>query len=86
MTTGPDAYISLLIQIPLVGIFVWFTLKIIKTFMDFLEKRDASWQAFLDNQRKQNNEAVAHMAERFASEIREIGKEVAAMRGLLNNK
>ena len=81
--TGADAYIGLLIQIPLVGIFVWFTLKIIKTFMDFLEKRDVSWQTFLNDQREANNKSIAHMAERFAEEIRVLGKEVSEMRGAI---
>jgi hypothetical protein len=42
---------GLLAQIPLVGIFVWFTLKIISIFMSWLEKRDAQWQAFLEEHR-----------------------------------
>lgn len=81
MPSNAEPYISLLIQVPLVGIFVWFTLKIIRVFMDFLKSRDESWQTFLDQQRKQDKDAIAHMAERFAGEIRELGKEVAELRG-----
>lgn len=53
---GSEAtYIGLLAQIPLVGIFVWFALKIIAVFMSWLEKRDAQWQIFLEEQRNATN-------------------------------
>jgi len=42
---------GLLAQIPLVGIFVWFTLKIISIFMTELKMRDEQWRAFLEEQR-----------------------------------
>jgi hypothetical protein len=76
-----DNYIGLLIQIPLVGIFVLFSLRLIAIFMESLDKRDASWQVFLEQQRKQSNEAIQFMAARFADEIRVLGKEVSEMKG-----
>ena len=76
-----ENYIGLLAQIPLVGIFVWFSLTLIKIFQESLEKRDASWQIFLADQRKQANDAIQAMAERFADEIRALGKEVSEVKG-----
>ncbi len=80
---GGEAYIGLLIQVPLVGIFVWFSLKMITIFMASIDERDKAWQLFLDQQRQANNTAIAHMAERFSDEIRSLGKEVAAIRSEL---
>lgn len=77
-------YISLLIQIPLVGIFVWFSLTLIKIFMQYLERLEAKWETFLDQQAQQNHEAIAHMAGRFADEIKALSKEIAEMRGKIN--
>lgn len=65
----PVDYIGLLIQVPLVGIFVWFALQVIKLFTEFLKE-----------QGENNNAAIKAMAERFADEIRVLGKEVAALR------
>ncbi len=76
-----NTYISLLIQIPLVGIFVWFSLKLISVFMAYLEKLDTKWQTFLEEQRKASQDAIAHMAGRFADEIKGLSKEVAELRG-----
>jgi len=76
-----DSYISLLIQIPLVGIFVWFSLRLISIFMASLEKRDEQWRVFLEEQRQSSQDAIAHMAGRFADEIKALGKEVAEIKG-----
>lgn len=78
-----EAYIGLLIQVPLVGIFVWFALALIKTFTDSIERRDKAWQDFLEQQRKANNDAISNMAARFADEIRTLGKEVSSLRGAM---
>jgi len=75
-----ETYIGLLIQVPLVGIFVWFSLRIVDIFMKSLDKRDGQWQEFLEQQRTANADAIAHMAGRFADEIKALGKEVSALR------
>ncbi len=79
-----NTYISLFIQIPLVGIFVWFSLRLISIFLESLDKRDAQWKAFLEEQRKASHEAIAHMAGRFADEIKALAKEVAEIRGKID--
>lgn len=83
-----ENYISLLIQIPLVGIFVWFSLRLISMFMvaierflKSLEDRDVQWREFLEEQRISSQEAIAHMAGRFADEIKVLAKEVAELKG-----
>ncbi len=78
-----EPYIGLLIQVPLVGVFIWFALRLVSIFMASLDKRDESWQAFLEQQRKQNNEAISNMAARFADEIRVMGKELSEIKGMI---
>lgn len=62
--------VNLLIQIPLVGIFVWFVLKRDERMERAQDKRDeaqnrreAAWREFLTEERTQNNEAIARLAE-----------------------
>jgi hypothetical protein len=92
MTSNIEAYIGLLIQIPLVGIFVWFSLQLISIFLKSMEAlrnsfiqsidaRDKEWRLFIEQERKANHDAIAHMAQRFADEIRILSKEVAELRG-----
>ena len=49
--------------------------------MAYLEKLDTKWQTFLEEQRKASQDAIAHMAGRFADEIKGLSKEVAELRG-----
>ncbi len=81
MTPAIETWIGLAIQIPLVGIFVYFTLIIIDKFLKSIDTRDAAWREFFNQQRQANNEAISNMAERFAGEIRSLGKEIAELRG-----
>ncbi len=77
------SYVGLFVQIPIVFIFVWYSNNLVKTFMDSLEKRDAQWQQFLDQQRKQYIDAISHMVGRFADEVKVLGKEIAELKGKL---
>jgi hypothetical protein len=43
-------YINLLIQIPLVGIFVWFSLRLSADHRADAERRDSQWQMFIEQQ------------------------------------
>ena len=83
MPANAEAYIGLLIQVPLVGIFVWFALTVIRIFQNSLEKRDQQWQSFFDEQRKSYHDAISQMAGRFGDEIRTLGKEIAELRGVV---
>jgi len=73
--------ISLLIQIPLVGIFVWFTLKLSDQHRQERKERDRDWrewlnderrntQDFLIQERKMRDEAFAKSFGRLAEEVR----------------
>lgn len=81
MSANVEAYIGLLIQIPLVGIFVWFSIQLINTFLKAIEERDKAWREFLAQQRLYDREAIAHMAQRFSDEIRTLAGEVSEFRG-----
>jgi len=90
MDLNIEQYIGLFIQIPLVFIFIWFTLKIVDRFMASLDKREAAlearddkWQAFLQEQRTEFSGAIASLAARFGDEIKSLGSEVARMNGVL---
>lgn len=68
-----DAVINLLIQIPLVGIFIWFILERDKRSDVKQLERDQQWREFLKEQREQNNAAIARLAE----EIKKIAQQVS---------
>ena len=46
---NPD-YISLLIQVPILGAFIWFTLRLSSDFRADTKTRDVQWQAFIAQQ------------------------------------
>lgn len=82
-----DTAINLLLQIPLAGVVVFVVVLFLRHLKDynteiikFLNSQDISTRDFLREQRQQGNEAVARLAE----EIKEIGKEVARMNGVLS--
>ena len=86
MTSSTEAWVSLAIQIPIVGIFVWLSLQLIASFLKALDQRDKSWQEFLAAQREADRGSIGGMAQRFSDEIRALGKDIAEMRGEINTK
>ena len=79
----PD-FLGLFVQIPLVGIFVWFSLQLISTFLKSIDSRDEQWREFFNLQRESNNAAIHSMATRFSDEIRVLGKEISDLRGKMD--
>jgi Na+/phosphate symporter len=77
MTSNVENYIGLLIQVPLVGIFVWFALSLIKQFNESMNKRDEAWREFLKEITNSTNAAIARIAE----EVKGLGREISEMRG-----
>ena len=73
MTQGAEGYISLLVQIPLVGMFIWFTLRQNHDFLTAMEKRDEQWRIFLKAQTDSMSTAISRIAE----EVKNLGREVA---------
>lgn len=73
-----DAWVSLLIQVPLVGIFIWFTLKLNEQNQVASTKRDDEWRDFLKEQREASNAALARIAE----EVKTLSNQQAQMQAL----
>jgi len=64
--------INLLVQIPLVAAFMWYSLHISKNFQAFIERRDAAWQATvkdLGNQVKRNTAAILIASKKDSGEF-----------------
>lgn len=103
MTPTVESWITLAIQIPLVGLFIFFSMALIdkflrsiseitktfatsietisRTFVDSSDKRDVAWREFFNQQRESNAHAIQNMAVRFSDEIRNMGKEIAELKG-----
>jgi len=58
--------ITLLAQIPLVGIFVWFTLRLSADFRSDAKARDAEWQSFITQQNELWRGFVRDLVEKSA--------------------
>ena len=89
-----EQYIGLLVQVPLVGIFIFFTLRLIGIFNATIEKREAAWSAamekrdeewrtFLSEQSTTSNDTIVALGARFGNEIKEVGEKVATLTGIL---
>jgi|JFJP01.1.fsa_nt_gi hypothetical protein len=76
----PESLANLLIQIPLVGIFVWFILERDKRSDAQQSTRESQWRDFIKEQREQNNAAIAHLAEKIES----ISHEVSRLNSVLS--
>lgn len=59
--------IALLAQIPLVGIFVWFTLRMSADFRSDAKARDTEWQAFISQQNELWRGFVRDLVEKSAT-------------------
>lgn len=90
-TPSFDAIISLLIQLPVIGIFIWYNERRDKRQSDREDKRDESikneresrdkeWRDYLKEQREQNNIALGRLAE----EIKDIAEKVAHLHGVVS--
>ena len=86
----PETLLPLAIQIPLVAAFMWFVLEIMKRQAAASKERDdkldiaqnmreGNWREFLREERTQNNEATARLAE----EIKRIAERLEANTTLL---
>ena len=73
--------IQFALQLPIVGVFMWFTLELMKREQAERMKRDEDWRKFLIEQR----DAANHGMSRLAEEIKESGKLVATTNALLMN-
>lgn len=72
--------VSLLSQIPLVGIFIWFVLTMMDRYSKERSERDAQWREFLKELRDAQSQTISRLAE----EIRGMSIEVVQVRESLN--
>jgi len=72
-------FISLLGQVPLVGVFIFFTLTLLRRQAESEERRDREWRDFLREQREQSSLAIG----RIADEVKLLAQQTAAMNALL---
>lgn len=63
----PDQVISLLIQIPLVGAFMWFALRLSADYRADTDKRDKQWQAFIEQQNELWRNFIRELVERSSN-------------------
>jgi hypothetical protein len=49
------------IQIPILGAFIWYSLELLRRQQSALDKRDSQMQAFLQEQRQQDREAMIEL-------------------------
>ncbi|MBI5954358.1 MAG: hypothetical protein HY865_22100 [Chloroflexi bacterium] len=86
-----EPIMSLLIQLPLIGIFIWYNerrdtrqaerdLNRDATLQQERKDRDEEWRQYLKEQREQNNAALG----RLADEIKTIAEKVAQLHGVLS--
>lgn len=59
--------VQLLIQVPLLGVFVWFTLKLSGDFRADTAKRDEQWQKFIEQQNELWRNFIRELVERSSS-------------------
>jgi len=60
------SWINLLIQVPLVGIFVWYALRMQAQFEQSNSKRHADRREFLEKQRLLNNQSMENLTQQMA--------------------
>lgn len=88
MTTTIEPWVNLLIQVPLVGIFVWFTLTIMARFQDAQEKRDTAFLAaqkerdvtFLNAQKERDTSWQEFLKEQRAASNQVLGQVVTEIK------
>jgi hypothetical protein len=74
-----DTWVNLLIQVPLVGIFVWFSLRQQESFQRDQTRRDTEWRDFLREQREANNQALGRIAE----EVKTVATQLSSVQSLM---
>jgi len=77
--SGGEAWLNLLVQVPLVGIFIWFILERDKRSNASQLERDREWRDFMREQREAHTGALSRLAE----EIKAIGGQVGIVSGVL---
>jgi len=65
-TASVPSWVTLLIQVPLVGVFIWYSLKMNQEFLSALDKRDAAFEA----RNKSVIEAIARLNDSICAHLK----------------
>jgi hypothetical protein len=77
--SGGEAWLNLIVQIPVVGIFIWFILEWTKRNNVAQIARDREWRDFMREERKSHADNLSQLVE----EIKTIGNQVGTVSGIL---
>jgi hypothetical protein len=77
--SGNEAWLNLIVQIPVVGIFIWFILEWTKRNNVAQIARDREWRDFMREERKSHADNLSQLVE----EIKTIGNQVGTVSGIL---
>lgn len=77
--SGGEAWLNLIVQIPVVGIFIWFILEWTKRNNVAQIARDREWREFMREERKSHTDNLSQLAE----EIKTISNQVGIVSGVL---
>lgn len=79
-------FISLAIQIPLVGVFIWFTLQLQKRHDESQGQRDKDWRDFVTQQRSDHISHEVAMQDKWREFLEKEDKENKEVLDRLTNK
>lgn len=81
--------ISLLIQIPLLGVFVWYTLRLSADYRADAGRRDEQWQRFIEQQNELWRNFIRELVERSSGAddmtSQRLAELATVIRGLLDD-
>ncbi len=71
--------LNLIIQLPIVGLFVWYTLQSQKQNAEANATRDAEWRKFLQEQQDRYNETLSEIVEKNNASLTEVAGQLSAL-------
>lgn len=74
-----DQFITLLIQVPLVGIFAWFVLHSTRQNQDFMNKRDEAWTTMMKDQNTQWRTTMDEMKKTLNELAKQVKRNTSAV-------
>jgi len=75
----PPEFYNLLVQIPIVGAFVWFVLKWSDRMQAAMDKRDLEFREFLKEQRLEDRKVLSDLVEAFQEHDARMTRAVTTM-------
>lgn len=75
-----EPLLNLLIQVPIVGAFIYFCITLIDKFLGFLKERDTHWQTWMTEQNNHEREYKA----RIAAELNVVTQNLSELGGKMD--